>query len=1113
MKHVTRRALALLLLVATLLATACQGPADSPDGTQGGTTEATAHGGADTDEPETNPNDQEDPVKPPRDTYRDLSFDIPEHVAPEETVIKITASGDKTSSDVELDFTAINGMYIVSSTAIPNCHDSGSCDICGYADTEGEGGYLLSSHGEDQGGMTVTLATPIPAVAVTGMEATFKTTANASASQLRILAGGETKNAAFINSCGSMADAVDDWRTVDLGVADFTKLADKDGYIRSFQIYFRNKNKCDCFLKSLRITVSPQEYLTVTEIEGSFLFEQAAARAIGEIIAKRFEFSGVQAEITVETDKYRSNSSKMPGGIYYVATATLADGTTLSGKGNVTVPAITGEWLNSTQGSYGSTHDSKGQWQDTFDNGGLVLLTDNILTCAEGVRTVEYAVIPEDGVYNDPTVVWLRPHLLEMSDKGFGKLFVNAYLDYADALTEGGKYRLLLRGVSNNDNYILHLDVPFTYSPLSAEANAALTAAHTAIRGAVFTVAEDVTDKQTAVKAKLEELISNDRITVNTELVGVGVNSVRVRATLAYNAPVTAARLPEYVIDGTAMNTVYAFEGAAFAVNGMTVPYDDRTADIILETPYDGDPAVILASKHIQDFANATLKEIEDEDYDYVAGEYCTPAPVLLSWKSTEGKTYTVTVSKSSDLTDPVRTLTVTGSSAEVYNLNVGQQYYWQVTAEGERSLVYTFRTAEGYPRFIKAEGISNLRDLGGYTTVEGLKVRQDLAYRSAHLDTVTEAGLKTALEELGIKTDLDIRGGGSAPLGSTVNHISIAMQWYSHIFTEANYEVVRRTVATFAYEENYPILFHCSMGRDRTGTTAILVLGLLGVDEETLRREYYASYFSQEANFNPTEFKLQIGNLNGLFNGLSEFGGKDATLKEQIEDYLLTVGVTKAEIESIREILLEGYEPTVTPVGPSPEPDEPENSEPETEEPETSEPETSEPPVIEAPFDEIPYTETVTSSHSEGYGYSPYEVYTSAEEALAAGIPEGFEGSVMKLTDEGDYVGLGMDLTAWKIPVDKVKSLTVRYMTDVTKGELRLSNGLHFVVQTAIPETNTWVEYTVCDDGMGFRNDYRFPHITNEDGTLGYFILYIRNKSGVPGTFYVDSITVELKE
>ena len=158
----------------------------------------------------------------------------------------------------------------------------------------------------------------------------------------------------------------------------------------------------------------------------------------------------------------------------------------------------------------------------------------------------------------------------------------------------------------------------------------------------------------------------------------------------------------------------------------------------------------------------------------------------------------------------------------------------------------------------------------------------------------------------MGIRTDLDLRGGSTKPLGSTVQHISIPMQWYEHIFERGYYKDVREALRVFAYEENYPMVFHCSMGRDRTGTTAFLILGLLGVDEDTLRHEYYASFFSTQGAFDTEEFPLLIANVNRLVKELEKFGDADDTLQEKIEAYMLTIGVTEQEIANIRAIWLE---------------------------------------------------------------------------------------------------------------------------------------------------------------------------------------------------------------
>jgi hypothetical protein len=383
---------------------------------------------------------------------------------------------------------------------------------------------------------------------------------------------------------------------------------------------------------------------------------------------------------------------------------------------------------------------------------------------------------------------------------------------------------------------------------------------------------------------------------------------MRLAVNVRYLPKIEASRLPEYVLDGERIMDVYNFAGRSFVTDETAVRYGQDETAIALVVPYDGDAHVILANELIYAHAKAPLAQIESVTYGYMKGEYCTPLPVVLTWtdqNAEEGKTYAVRISENADMRDPI-TLTVSALCAEVYNLKIGTQYYWQVESGDVQSLVHTFITEDGYPRFIKMDGVSNVRDIGGYVTLDGKKVKQGLAFRSAHLDGIDEQGLDVALRQLGVRTDLDLRGGGSMPLGDSVNHISVAMQWYEHIFEKSYRADVRDAVRVFAYEENYPILFHCSMGRDRTGTTAFLILGLLGVDEDTLRHEYYASFFSTQGAFDTEEFPLLVANMNRLTKEMNKYGDENDTLQEKIEAYLLSIGVTEQEIANIRAIWLE---------------------------------------------------------------------------------------------------------------------------------------------------------------------------------------------------------------
>lgn len=847
-----------------------------------------------------------EPTAPARPIYEDLSHSLPPREEDSRKSVTVTVEGEGSTADVLLPFDGESGLFTISLGKMPY-HSTTDCDICGFA--EDGSGLLLAGHGKGYSTVTVNLATPIPLDAVMGMEITFRTDKELKSSSLRVFPANETDGGAMINTTPSLAGAVTEAVTRDLGLdpEKLYKLSDAEGNLSSFQLMFRDKDTAALTVESLRILVSPTRYLDMEEsLSGRFYSRGEALQAIADEIAARFDRLGLSAEITVKGGRFRQNTSASVGSIQYEITVTLADGTRLTGEGKLEIPPLSGGWLSDGEGDFGSAHDSKDQWQTTFDPLGMVLLTDNTLSCAEGVTTMEYALIPASAAYDDPAHLWLPPQILDMSEDGFSTLFVNAYPDHGSRMTEGESYRLLLRGVTANGNYILHLDIPFTYTPLSPSAEAALSEALGKVTASSLTCAADTADKAVFVESALTELIGSEAVAVKATVIGEGVNSARMRVSLRYTADVDASRLPAYSVNGEALRAVYGYEGRAFTVADMVLPYGAFDGTILLSAPYDGDPSVSVAAPAIQKLFGAPLQEVRDHRFGYASLELCTPVPVRLSWtdSAAAGKTYTVTLSRSPDLSDP-DVYTTAETFLEVKHLFTDTAYYWQVSDGESLSQVFTFRTEAGVARFVEVDGVSNFRDIGGFMTHDGKRVKQGMVYRSAQLNGVTAEGLAVCLEDLALKTELDLRGSGAPALGNTVTRKVIPMQWYQHIFKPENYASTRQTISAFAAEENYPINFHCSMGRDRTGTTSFLILGLLGVDQEILQKEYFSSYLSQAGAFDPDEFKLQIINIDSLINGFKPYA-PEGTLQEQIEAYLLTAGVTEAEIASIRAILLE---------------------------------------------------------------------------------------------------------------------------------------------------------------------------------------------------------------
>ena len=243
------------------------------------------------------------------------------------------------------------------------------------------------------------------------------------------------------------------------------------------------------------------------------------------------------------------------------------------------------------------------------------------------------------------------------------------------------------------------------------------------------------------------------------------------------------------------------------------------------------------------------------------------------------------------------------GSSYTFEHLYSNTEYFYRVTAFTNIGSIITktgsFTTANT-PRILSISGISNVRDIGNWKTDSGKRIKQGLLIRGTEMDAAVESGyyltnegLVDMLEVFGIKMDMDLRAEtltSMDALGSRVTHKYYDMVMYGDIFTENGKEKIRDVFVDLANRDNYPIYLHCTYGCDRTGTICYLLEALLGVSRGDCLRDYGLS-------------NLNIANIQIVENGLKAYAGD--TLKDQVESYLLSCGVSEYQINSIRNIFL----------------------------------------------------------------------------------------------------------------------------------------------------------------------------------------------------------------
>ena len=166
--------------------------------------------------------------------------------------------------------------------------------------------------------------------------------------------------------------------------------------------------------------------------------------------------------------------------------------------------------------------------------------------------------------------------------------------------------------------------------------------------------------------------------------------------------------------------------------------------------------------------------------------------------------------------------------------------------------------------------------------------------------------GRKIFLDRYGVRSDIDLRTDGEcwgmtgSPLGPEVKWFHISSACYARMQTAWGREQFAKVFRVFLDENNYPVVFHCIAGQDRTGSVAFILNGLLGVAEEELYLDWEVTgFWNRNAGFF-NHARL----FDHLIGGFRKLPGKD--LYEQIENYVLSCGFTRDDIEKFRSIMLE---------------------------------------------------------------------------------------------------------------------------------------------------------------------------------------------------------------
>lgn len=205
-----------------------------------------------------------------------------------------------------------------------------------------------------------------------------------------------------------------------------------------------------------------------------------------------------------------------------------------------------------------------------------------------------------------------------------------------------------------------------------------------------------------------------------------------------------------------------------------------------------------------------------------------------------------------------------------------------------------------GNVRMVNLPRVDNVRDLGGYNA-DGGTVKYGKIFRSATTDAIKSL---SDLNALGIKEIVDLRKSSEIKSGTIVKDIrkNISIAGYNVNKSSNTWKAVNEIIKTVITNKN--VLFHCAIGRDRTGTVAYMLEGILGVSLDDRSIDYELSYYhTHELTRTSAEYK-------GLINKVNVYGMTNYE-QERFINWYLEQSENKENalnlINNFRKIMIDG--------------------------------------------------------------------------------------------------------------------------------------------------------------------------------------------------------------
>lgn len=343
--------------------------------------------------------------------------------------------------------------------------------------------------------------------------------------------------------------------------------------------------------------------------------------------------------------------------------------------------------------------------------------------------------------------------------------------------------------------------------------------------------------------------------------------------------------------------------------------------------------AVLLENDLVHRYLTEVVYDPEDYEYTLIDSYLDRtivqdePRPIVISQDKdiayVEGEQ--IALYRDKDHKQVIKRQAYDGDSLVIWNTIPGDTLFYAIYDDDATTVLQQgYATGYGQLRMIYAPSVNNIRDMGGWPLAGGGHIRYGRLFRGAKFHDANALYLSREdsirLRELDIKCEFDLRGGTEAGGGKTINY-------YSRLGRDIDYRINGHGMYAYVnavevYPEYFrygwnmikahvfagdPIFVHCSHGCDRMGTWALVIEGVLGVEENNLNLDYELSAFAPKTglwryrNMHQTipdyDFRATIAYIKTL---------PGDTLKDKFEHFLVKkCSIPQADIDRLRECLI----------------------------------------------------------------------------------------------------------------------------------------------------------------------------------------------------------------